>query len=491
MSGALLQKSAFEKFGTDFTNDSPEITYFKNKHKTYENFALETIPVYFDKTDVLDFDKETTHHVKFDNIGHLMHDIFLNIEIPTFGVDKNLKLEWIKDVGIHIVKEVTLKIGGDVVQHFSNDWIYIHYKRFLTPEKYMSLEPLINIPPSPQKFRFTNINSKLTVFLPFYFSKDKSLGIPLCLLKYHDVQLEVKLRPLRECITIIDNHKLSHYYGKRIAPNNLHRDKIMGLRNTNTNFQTNLDVVVSILTEEQIKKIKEKNHRHIVETIDEIIVDDITENSLRVSLNFKRLLKEIWILPQRDDIHFRNGWSQYTNEESKGTDDGSLLLPKSLVHSKFTPETFLKQYWNNFYLKRKTMPSTPIIDWIKIILDDKAFTKEINHIEMTIVTNYQRNLYYNGNDDLYCYSFSLRPFDFQPSGSMNMGMSHNSYISVKLTGQPPKRPEVTDLSKLDLPTPFHPYKNKEFAWKYRIKFIYVHYNFIDYQNGMSDLVIRR
>ena len=56
------------------------------------------------------------------------------------------------------------------------------------------------------------IGRKLNVPIPFWFSKNNGLGLPLISLQYHEVLVEVQFKPVKELYTIKKPDKKYYYY---------------------------------------------------------------------------------------------------------------------------------------------------------------------------------------------------------------------------------------------------------------------------------------
>jgi hypothetical protein len=62
------------------------------------------------------------------------------IDVPMFRQNTQLKPQWIEDIGIHMIDEVRVTIGGDIIQRFSGDWLSIYYRRKMKWEKYNQIK---------------------------------------------------------------------------------------------------------------------------------------------------------------------------------------------------------------------------------------------------------------------------------------------------------------------------------------------------------------
>jgi len=495
MPGGTLQISAYHVDGPDFTTTNPNITYFKSVHKRYTNFSIENILVNFNSFDDANFNEKMNFNCKLDNIGHLLNNVYLYIDVPTFFQNDILKIKWIDDIGINIIDNISLSIGGEVIQSFSNDWINIYYKRYLTYEEYLCSKKMINIYDSPYPLKYLNTHNKLYVYLPFYFSKQNGLNIPLMNLKYQDIMINLTLKPISNWFTIIEQNRNSPYFGKRIKP---YGDYITLIKNNidktrGEAFYFSLETHVIFLEKDELNKLTYSKHDYLIENISEIIIDDVTTIDTFVKLNQRLPIKEIWLVAMRNDIYSRNCWGQYSNIEN--VDEGDLSLSRNNVESIYTPKQFLLQYWDDIKDKTKSILSKNIIKSVKIIIDKQDRTFELSNSYLAYVNPYQYKLNYNITEQIYYYSFSLDPLQYQPTGFCNIDRSTDFILKISLNNIPPLKPINTFLIQT-INTPAHkdeykPYNNDVFAWKYTFKLILVNYNILRINSGMADLLLRK
>lgn len=495
MPGGTLQIASYHVDGPDFTTINPNITYFKSVHKRYTNFSIENILVNFNKYDDFNFNEKMSFNCNLDNIGHLLNNVYLYIEIPTFFQNELLKIKWIDDIGINMIDEITLSIGGEIIQSFSNDWINVYYKRYLPYEKYLSLKRMINMEPSPDPIKYLNTFNKLYIYLPFYFSKQNGLNVPLMNLKYQNIMINITLKPISNWITIIEQNKNSPYYRKRIKPYGEYITQIKNVidKSRGESFHFSLETHVIFLEKDELNNITYSQHDYLIENISEIIINDVSELDTFVKLNQRLPLKEFWLIAMRNDIYSRNTWGQYSNFENNY--EGDLSLPRNSLESIYTPKQFLYQYWDDIKDNTNSIISKNIIKSVKIIIDKNDRTIDLSTNYLLYVTPYQHKLNYNVEDQIYYYSFSLDPLLYQPSGFFNLDRSSDFIIKISLNNVPPKKPLNTFLLQTINKPPnkdeYQPYSNESFAWKYTFKLILINYNILRINSGMADLLIRK
>jgi len=500
--GGFLQLTTYQQDGVDFTMQNPNITFFKSVFKKSTNFAQENIRVNFKHTPPPDFFKPMIFFVEMDNIGHILNDIHLIIDVPMFRQNTQLKPQWIEDIGIHMIDEVRVTIGGDIIQRFSGDWLSIYYRRKMKWEKYNQIKPNINIPLSISPNMYLNPAITLTVPIPLWFSKDTGQGFPLMCLEYGKMLIEITLKPISYWMTIIEPNRSSPYYGKRVAP---YRDiipELIGIQSPNEKFHFYLNANVSFLEQNELTKILGSAHDYTIEQIDEIVLNDVVGDTALISINKRQGLKEIWLFGRRNDSYSRNDYINYTTE----TVENELQVPYEYLISPYTPTSFLEQYWRFYYMDMNQIPVRHIIESFRIMIDNKERTTDLTHEYTSAVQPYQAVLNnYLPIPGLLYYSFSLNPEEFQPSGFYNFARVNNAQIQLKLTQRPPPRPVVASLQPTTLQHiskdtgEFKPYvrgttsivDKANFAWMYQIRAELVFYNILRIKSGICEVLLRK
>jgi hypothetical protein len=509
MPGGLLQITTYQQDGGDFTNNNPQITFFKSVFKRFSNFAIENVQVQFNNNTEPDWEKPTNFMCKLDNIGHLLCNTYLSVDMPQFNqsiTNPDLNAQWINDLGIHMIENVQFIIGGETIQEFSSDWINIYYKRYLSYEKYLQQKKLINVDNSPDKKNILNMNTNLYALLPFYFSKDWSLSIPFLNVEYQTIYLNVIIKPIKKWLTIIETNKNSPYYGKRIAP---YGDYISTLKKmTSGNFFVSLSVHCGLLENEEFNKLRSSTLHYIIDQHTEIIQTNIIDTNVSININQRLPIKELWILSSRSDIYSRNTWAEYSNLDLIDGMDADLLKPIDYIQSRYTPTDFLKQYWL-YYADKGILPTHNIIETISLVLDDQYRFKNLSGAYMALVQPFIHKYHYNNRDYIYNYSFAIHPLQCQPSGFLNMDRINKAQLDIKLSISPPIKP-ITMATKYSIntssvrnipsnkktiyqpdPNEYQPYNNEKYAYTFTIKVILVHFNILRIKSGMVDIIIKK
>lgn len=191
MKGALLELAARGEQDLNIIGN-PQLTFFKSVHKRHTNFAR------FEHTEIFQsgygFGKKCV--VKIDKKGDLLYRMMLLVKLPATG---NANVSWINGIGNFMIKEATLKMGGEPISRFTGDYIDIYHRYVFEYGHYSNYSTMIG---RPSGFSETSQTGEMNMFipLPFWFCRELSQTLPLISLGYSDVTLEIEFRPLVECL---------------------------------------------------------------------------------------------------------------------------------------------------------------------------------------------------------------------------------------------------------------------------------------------------
>ena len=136
MGGGLIQISAYGRENS-YLNDNPKITFFKSVYRTYSNFSIQTIDINFVGEDKLKFSEELKLKTKIFKNGDLINRVFLKLKIPNIFSNNNngQKFRWIDNLGVSLIKNIKILIGGELIEEFDGEFIDLYYKTVLSNNK--------------------------------------------------------------------------------------------------------------------------------------------------------------------------------------------------------------------------------------------------------------------------------------------------------------------------------------------------------------------
>ena len=190
MGGAILQLVTYGK-QSDYLIGNPSVSFFKFVHKRHTNFSIDSISNNF--TETLDFGRKASCII--GKHGDLINKMFLQLSLK---LESSEQIGWTNELGHNIIKKVEFLIGGEIIDTFDGDWLDIYSEFHLDESKKEGYKEMIKCSDSFDSYSY---NNKMNLFIPlsFWFTQNLGSSLPLVALQYHDIIVNVYLRPLNEC----------------------------------------------------------------------------------------------------------------------------------------------------------------------------------------------------------------------------------------------------------------------------------------------------
>jgi hypothetical protein len=203
MPGGLIQLVAYGVQDLYLTGD-PQITFFKVIYRRHTNFSVESVIQNF--SDPADFGK--TVACTLSRAGDLVEKIFLYVQLPSIplflnsdgSVNNISKFAWVRSLGYALIQEITIEIGGKLIDKQYGEWLYIWSQ--ITNRQDMGLAKMIgNL---PELYDFSNGKNGYELYIPlaFWFCKNTGLALPLIALASSDVKINIMFSRLEDCIRL-------------------------------------------------------------------------------------------------------------------------------------------------------------------------------------------------------------------------------------------------------------------------------------------------
>ena len=176
---------------------------------------------------------------KIPRNADLMKTIFLQFTLPDIFSSEEDEFFWVKGIGASMINYIDIFIGGNKIERISGKYIWnINNlttktdKRFLFNKmigneidlSYTNLENSNYIGSDNTKFTCNKEIRKfyrtrpsisgriLTIPIPFWFTKNTGLAVPLISLQYHEISIEIDFKPVKDLYTIKKKDKMYYYY---------------------------------------------------------------------------------------------------------------------------------------------------------------------------------------------------------------------------------------------------------------------------------------
>jgi len=494
MPGATLQLVAYGPQDLYLTGN-PQITFFKIVYRRHTNFSMEDLVV--KKITDPSFDGRET--LLLPKSGDLFHNIAM-----IFKGNKVSQGKFLGNPTTAMINHVSLIIDGHEIDKQTGDWIeawseltkpnpngtctnitnindnsIVHLQTAsaygmetsgsLTLEKIMhngiSYPPTkfqkiskcggcfcsasyIRVSDGPEQIitgnKSESILGECILDIPFWFSKDPGLSIPLIALQNSTVQFEFKFNSIDTYFIGSGKGTCSHFKGET-PPSNKTTSNIKSLfTNDGTSYNIEVDIMVLYiyLDTDERRRFAQVSHEYLIEQVQGIKNLGLNKPNIEIS-SFTHPVKElIWFGSPFDDNR-----GSYTSASltTKTTPFGlryQIGVDENIPGGKIDAATTGKG-GDGIYTVGLIGPSTPssldACNW-EIVLNDNRRTEPF---DLHYYTRYLVNRYHTGYGSVSCpdsiavYSFALRPEDHQPSGTCNFSKIDSVFLNRYANGQTP------------------------------------------------------
>ncbi len=467
---------------------NPQKTFFKAKYSKYTNFGMQKFRIDYNGLRTLRLDSETELKFKIPKYADLLMDTYLVMNLPMiwspiYPPQTNddswvgYEFQWIKNIGTQIIKEITITVGGQIIQQYSGSYIHNMVKRdYSESKKKLFNEMTGNVPelydPSnvydrqniyPHSYytddvdgRFPSIESrKLYIPINTWFTQSSKLAFPLLSLYNNDLFINVKLRSIDELFTIKDVSDSVNNY-PRIAPNftNPLMQFYRFLQTPPTNALNDSDYqdkrvlwdadihlysTFCFLSEDEAELFKSRDQQYLIKVIYEHEFNDIV-GSKKIKLDSTGLVSNWMITFERSDINLRNEWSNYTNWPYDYLPFNVVSGPQegNFSYTNYNSSSIYQQYpigfgpginpdgsQTNIYITDiyNVQNEKNILQQLGILFDGQYRENLIDARIYEYLEPFHKS-HGSNLDGLYSYNFSLNsdPSDLQPSGAINLSI---------------------------------------------------------------------
>ena len=319
MGGALMQLVAYGAQDV-FLTGTPEITFWKVSYRRHTNFAMESIEQTF--SGQADFGRRVTCTISRN--GDLAYKTYLQVTLPEInqsmaqsGTD-GVYARWLDYVGEQLIAQVEVEIGGQRIDRQYGDWMHIWNQVTLTESQkrgYFKLignttqltyitDPAfaaINGPcaaaggPS-QVCAPRNALPETTLYIPllFWYCRNPGLALPLIALQYHEVKINLDLRPIGECLWAVSS--LTSTNGGTVSVSQAYQQSLVA---------ASLYVDYIFLDTDERRKMAQNPHEYLFEQLQFTGDESVGSSSNKIKLNFNHPCKElIWVVQPDTNVDY-------------------------------------------------------------------------------------------------------------------------------------------------------------------------------------------
>ena len=320
MAGALMQIVAYGAQDL-FLTGTPEITYWKVSYRRHTNFAMESIEQTFQGQ--ADFGRRVS--AVLSRNGDLAYRTYLQVTLPEIGQDLNTNAttpgvyaRWLDYIGEQMIAQVEVEIGGQRIDRQYGDWMHIWNQLTMSSEQQKGYWKMIGhttqltyiTDPSfanvagpcaasggpAQVCAPRNALPETTLYIPlqFWFTKNPGLALPLIALQYHEVKINLDIRPIGECLWAVNSLDSSKTTSKSVT--NAYQQSLVA---------ASLYIDYIFLDTDERRKMAQNPHEYLIEQLQFTGDESVGSSSNKIKLNFNHPCKElIWVVQPDANVDY-------------------------------------------------------------------------------------------------------------------------------------------------------------------------------------------
>jgi len=406
MGGGLLQLVAYGAQDVYLTGN-PQITFFKVVYRRHTNFAMEAI----EQTPTGNNSLGSRISVQITRNGDLINRIYFNGVIKNSDTAKAYAL--VPNFGQKLLKTVEIEIGGQRIDKHYSEWLYIWNELTLSPGKKEGYRSMVGADKFNRCIKLAaNSSYELYVPLEFWFCRNVGLALPLIALQYHEVKINIEYEAAMNMFDFTDFNYTNDDDNIAVPVAN----------NTSSAYNNTADklslesgriwVDYIFLDTDERRRFAQVTHEYLIEQLQFTGSDTVSngaDSMKSLRMNFNHPCKEIiWVTKKNAPGVYWNNFSSANGSNFSADGNNYLMSVNPTNKSKMVLNG------NDRYAERPG-------DYFSVV-------QPYQHHENT------PDLFHQG---INVYSFSIKPEDHQPSGTLNMSRIDTAVLSVatKLPGR--------------------------------------------------------
>ena len=319
-----------------YLTGNPQITFWKVTYRRYTNFAVESIEQTFNGQ--ADFGRRVQCTISRN--GDLAYRTYLQITLPEInqlmgiasfaaGVGSGVYARWLDYPGEQLVAQVEVEIGGQRIDRQYGDWMHIWNQLTMTSEQergYFAMignttqltfitdpsfaevdGPCDSLAPR-QVCAPRNALPETTLYIPlqFWFCTNPGLALPLIALQYHEVKINLDIRPIDECLwavtTLSCNTNPTGGAATQYVPG---RPVPAAIAYNQSIVAASLYVDYVFLDTDERRRFAQNPHEYLITQLQFTGDESVGSSSNKIKLNFNHPVKElIWLVQPDQNVDY-------------------------------------------------------------------------------------------------------------------------------------------------------------------------------------------
>ena len=480
-----------------YLTGNPQITFWKVTYRRHTNFSMESIEQTFNGQ--ADFGRRVTCTISRN--GDLAYRTYLQVTLPEINQDMantntaGVWARWLDFPGEQMISQVEVEIGGQRIDRQYGDWMHLWNQLTLSKEQergYFKMvgnttqltficDPSFSAVDGPcsssaptQVCEPRQALPETTLYVPFQFwyCRNPGLALPLIALQYHEVKINLDIRPIDECLWAVasittgvtGSQRVTAAYNQSLVAASLYVDYVF-------------------LDTDERRRMAQNPHEYLIEQLQFTGDESVGSSSNKIKLNFNHPCKELIFVVQPDaNVDYCSSLTGGTTlfrtlgAQPFNYSDGIDALPNSIMAFGGKSETYAGDFisssglffdagaidvtigaqegtnWENqpfnsdgnsgvsdagtFVLTETSLDlhcwgQNPVVT-AKLQLNGQDRFSEREGSYFSLVQPYQHHTR-NPDEGINVYSFALRPEEHQPSGSCNFSRIDNATLQLVLS----------------------------------------------------------
>ena len=316
MGGGLMQLVAYGAQDVYLTGN-PQITFWKVTYRRHTNFSMESIEQTFNGQ--ADFGRRVTCTISRN--GDLAYRTYLQVTLPEINQGmKNTSgdatggvwARWLDFPGEQMISQVEVEIGGQRIDRQYGDWMHLwnqltlskeqergYYRMignttqltFITDPSFSAVDGPCSSSAPTQVCEPRNALPETTLYVPlqFWYCRNPGLALPLIALQYHEVKINLDIRPIDECLWAVGDMNCTS--GKSARVTAAYNQSLVA---------ASLYVDYVFLDTDERRRMAQNPHEYLIEQLQFTGDESVGSSSNKIKLNFNHPCKELVFVVQPD-----------------------------------------------------------------------------------------------------------------------------------------------------------------------------------------------
>jgi len=319
-----------------YLTGNPQITFWKVTYRRYTNFAIESIEQTFNGQ--ADFGRRVQCIISRN--GDLAYRTYLQVTLPeinqlmglgafVLGQGQGVYARWLDFPGEQLIAQVEVEIGGQRIDRQYGDWMHIwnqltmtseqergYYKMignttqltFITDPSFADVDgPCDSLAPR-QVCAPRNALPETTLYVPlqFWFCTNPGLALPLIALQYHEVKINLDIRPIDECLWAVTTLSCNtEPYGGTSGQFTPGRPVPATIAYNQSLVAASLYVDYVFLDTDERRRMAQNPHEYLITQLQFTGDESVGSSSNKIKLNFNHPVKElIWVVQPDQNVDY-------------------------------------------------------------------------------------------------------------------------------------------------------------------------------------------